>query len=389
MKYYIIAGEASGDLHGSNLIKAIRQIDPDANIRAWGGDMMHNAGAELVKHYRDLAFMGFWEVLRHLPTIMRNLRFCKTDIIQFAPDVLVLIDYPGFNLRIASFAQKAGLRVVYYISPQVWAWKESRVAQMHRDIDQLLLILPFEKDFFAKHGWTEGISFVGHPLLDVFDPAISNRQSIDMEAMERENKAETNNDQNEQHNLPIIAFLPGSREQEVRRMLPEMLQIVPHFEGRYRFVVAGAPALLPDVYDPLLANYTQSVSIVFGKTYQLLAQSSAAIVTSGTATLETALCGVPQVVCYKGNAISYQIAKRLVKVSYISLVNLILDAPALTELVQNQLKPDNLRKALENILPKGENHDKTLQHYADLRQKLGGKGASVKAAAIIVKTAKN
>lgn len=326
MKYYIIAGEASGDLHGSHLIKALRQQDPKADIRCWGGDMMQAAGAQVVKHYRDLAFMGFIEVVKNLRTILRNLSFCKKDITAFRPDVIILIDYPGFNLRIAQWAKAQGLKVIYYISPQVWAWKENRVKIIKRCVDKMLVILPFEKDFYKK--WNYPVEYVGHPLVEVVN-----------EWQERHPHLQKSN---------IIALLPGSRKQEIFKKLPVMLEVSGFFPD-YEFVVAMAPGMEKSFYDDLLSGY-HNVKTVSGKTYSLLMQATAALVTSGTATLETALFGVPQVVCYKGSTISYEIAKRVIKIKYISLVNLIMDKPVVKELIQHDLTVQNVTTELQELL---------------------------------------
>lgn len=363
MKLYIIAGEASGDLHGSNLIKALLHQQPGIRCRVWGGDLMQAAGGELVKHYRDLAFMGFWEVLKNLRTILGNIRFCKADIQQFAPDALVLIDYPGFNLRIAKWARKQGIRVIYYISPQIWAWHSSRVQSIRRDVDRMIVILPFETDFYQKYGME--VQYVGHPLLD----------AIRMESIEKTDLAPGTQPS------PVIALLPGSRQQEIRRILPVMLAVAGSFPG-YRFIVAGAQSLPESFYGNMLAGHP-NVALVFGKTYEVLKSAEAALVKSGTSTLETALIGTPQVVCYSGNPISYAIAKRLVNVRYISLVNLILDRPLVQELIQNDLNSDNLKKALGDIL-QPDRSEAIRQGYAELRQKLGDGGASGRAAGVIL-----
>lgn len=364
MKYYIIAGEASGDLHASNLIKGLKKLDPEFQSRGWGGDMMQAQGVELVKHYRELAFMGFVEVIANLRTILRNIAYCKKDIRQYRPDVLILVDYPGFNLRIAEFARKEGLRVIYYISPQIWAWKQSRVHQIKRDVDRMLCILPFEKDFYARFDFK--VDFTGHPLLDAI--AARSRTS----------------DWRRDHQLdekPVIALLPGSRKQEIATMLPLMLSVVPDFPG-HQFVIAAAPSIEPEFYSALIAG--KNVKMVFGKTYDLLENSEAALVTSGTATLETALFNVPQVVCYKGNKISYHIARKLVKVKYISLVNLIMDHPVVTELIQDDLNTNRIRSELADVISGGKGRANMLKQYADLKDKLGGPGASDRAAAIIM-----
>ncbi|UOE40662.1 lipid-A-disaccharide synthase [Chryseobacterium suipulveris] len=367
MKYYIIAGEASGDLHASNLMKSILKKDSSAEFRFWGGDLMTRVtGIQPVKHYRELAFMGFLEVAKNLKTILGNIRLCKEDIRNFQPDVLILVDYPGFNLRIAEFAKKLGIKVVYYISPQLWAWKEGRVEIIKKFVDEMLVILPFEKDFYSKHG--VDAHFVGHPLLD----AISDLPEMNVEKFKQENGL------NEKE---IIALLPGSREQEVSKMLEIMLSVRPKFED-YQFVIAGAPSLPKSFYEQYV---DENVHFVSNKTYDLLRCSKAALVTSGTATLETALLNVPEVVCYRGSRISYEIGKRLIKnIKYISLVNLIMDREIVTELIQNELNTKNLVEELGMIL-EGDKRLQILDNYSQLREKLGGKGASDKAAAIIVK----
>jgi lipid-A-disaccharide synthase len=374
MRYYIIAGEASGDLHGSNLIKELKKLDQEATIRCWGGDLMQAAGAELVKHYRDLAFMGFLEVVKNLGTILRNLKFCKEDILAFKPDTLILIDYPGFNLRIAEWAKEQGIRVIYYISPQVWAWKENRVKKMKLCIDKMLVILPFEKDYY-RNKWNWEVEYVGHPLVEVVEgrqSAIGNRQSLAGE----DNRESAGN-------KPIVALLPGSRKQEILKKLPIMLAVSKDFPN-LQFVVAKAPGQEDAFYDSLLQGYP-NVSSVSGQTYTLLLQSKAALVTSGTATLETALFGVPEVVCYKGSNISYQIAKRLIKVKYISLVNLIMDKLVVKELIQDELTPANLKQELNELLNNPERRQQLETDYAALKQLLSQGGhASAKAAASIV-----
>lgn len=361
MKLYIIAGEASGDLHGSNLIKALKRQQPDVICRVWGGDLMQAAGGVVVKHYRDLAFMGFWEVLKNLRTIVRNLRFCRQDILDFKPDAVVLIDYPGFNLRIAKWAKKQGIRVFYYISPQLWAWHSSRVHAVKRDVDKMLVILPFEVDFYKKYGLE--VEYVGHPLLDALESA-GVGQWAEGDAAER-----------------TIALLPGSRQQEVGRILPVMLSVMPYFPD-YRFVLAGASSLPAEFFEPFLKGHPE-VQVVRGDTYAMLRTARAALVKSGTSTLETALIGTPQVVCYAGNPVSFAIAKRVVNVPYISLVNLILNRPLVRELIQDDLNTANLRAALQAILE--EDNVATLQTgYATLRTLLGGGGASERAAHAIL-----
>jgi lipid-A-disaccharide synthase len=366
MKYYIIAGEASGDLHGANLIKALYKEDPQADIRCWGGDLMQKAGAKLVKHYRELAFMGFIEVVINLKTILNNIKICKADIASYQPDVIIFIDYPGFNMRIAKWAKPLGIKTHYYISPQIWAWKENRIKQIKRDVDKMYVILPFEKDFYEKkHHYP--VEFVGHPLID----AIHNRALNNTEQFKKENKLD---------NRPIIALLPGSRKQEIAKMLTEMLSIIDYFPD-YQFVIAGAPSQEFSFYKPYLT--TSQVHFIANKTYDLLAIAHAALVTSGTATLETALFKVPEVVLYKGSAISYQIAKRVVTLKYISLVNLIMDQEVVTELIQGDCNTKKIKKELEKIL--NPDYRKTLfKNYDILETKLGGMGASQKTAKLIV-----
>ncbi|MCK0130322.1 lipid-A-disaccharide synthase [Flavobacteriaceae bacterium F08102] len=366
MNYYIIAGEASGDLHASNLMKALKKKDAQATFRFWGGDLMQAEGGTCVKHYKELAFMGFMEVIANLRTIMRNIKFCKQDLISHQPDVLILVDYPGFNLRIAEFAKKNNIPVHYYISPQLWAWKENRIRKIKRDVDHMYVILPFEKDFYETiHAFP--VHFVGHPLLD----AINTRAQISEAEFKKTHKLS---------NKPIIALLPGSRKQEIKKMLSVMLTVVPKFP-QYQFIIAGAPSQEYSFYHTFIKN--TNVKFIANKTYDLLSVSYAALVTSGTATLETALFKVPEVVCYKGNPISYHIGKRLVKIKYISLVNLILDRPAVTELIQGQFTPKNLAKELEKIL-EGEERSAVFESYFELEQKLGGKGASDKTASLII-----
>ena len=377
MRYYIIAGEASGDLHGSNLMKELRKLDTSATIRFWGGDMMQQAGGELVKHYRELAFMGFLEVVMNLRTILRNLAFCKEDILQYKPDTLILIDYPGFNLRIAAWAKEQGIKVVYYISPQVWAWKENRVKKMKLCIDKMLVILPFEKDYY-RDKWNWEVEYVGHPLVEVVEER--KKSEVGSQKSEGGNQLEPQTNSN---NKPIIALLPGSRKQEILKKLPIMMEVSKSFPD-YQFVVAKAPGQEDSFYDDLLAGYP-NVSSVSGKTYHLLMQSTAALVTSGTATLETALFGVPEVVCYKGSNISYQIAKRLVNIKYISLVNLIMDKLVVTELIQNDLTTENLRRELQELLGNPARQQQLATDYKALKELLSKGGhASATAAKSIV-----
>jgi lipid-A-disaccharide synthase len=364
MRYYIIAGEASGDLHGSNLIKAIKAKDPHAVIQCWGGDLMEAAGGKLVKHYRTLAFMGFVEVLLNIRTILSNIKFCKKEIETFKPDVLICIDYPGFNLRIAKWAKSKGLKVVYFIAPQVWAWKENRVPAMRASIDRLLCILPFEKQYF-KDRWNWEVDYIGHPLMQVLESQNNLPHPLPQIAGEK-----------------IIALLPGSRKQEIIKKLPEMLSVVDAFPA-YHFAIAQAPGLDDDWFSSLVpAN--KNVHIVKGNTYALLHHSVAALVTSGTATLETALLGVPEIVCYKGNPITLALAKRFVKIKFIALVNLIMDKEVVKELIQEDLNKKNLVQELSLLL---EDENKKAQIKADyqlLKERLyTGQSATEVAAEII------
>ncbi|HJW16911.1 MAG TPA: lipid-A-disaccharide synthase [Flavisolibacter sp.] len=384
MKYYIIAGEASGDLHGSNLIKELIKLDEPANIRCWGGDLMEAAGAELVKHYRDLAFMGFIEVIRNLPTILNNLKFCKKDILDFKPDVVVLIDYPGFNLRIAKWAKENGFKVIYYISPQVWAWKESRTKMIKKVVDKMLVILPFEKEFFAR--WDYKVEYVGHPLAHLIDRFDRSNYTFITQSQSSTEKNDTKGIKTDDRDR--ILLLPGSRKQEILVKLPIMLGVTSYFPS-YRFIIAQAPGQPYELYKDLIASYP-NVEVAFpGQTYTLLSNAKAALVTSGTATLETALFGVPQVVCYKGSPVSYQIARRLLKIKYISLVNLIMDKLVVTELIQHDLTVENLKSELDAILHNKERISQIQKDYEDLKQLLmQGGDASQRAAQEIVEFVK-
>jgi lipid-A-disaccharide synthase len=366
MKYYIIAGEASGDLHGSNLMKSLYKEDTSANIRFWGGDLMQQVGGTLVRHYKELAFMGFAEVAMNLKTILNNIKYCKADIEKFNPDVIIFIDYPGFNMRIAKWAKQRGIKTHYYVAPQIWAWKENRINAVKRDFDKLFVILPFEKDFFeVKHHFP--VDFVGHPLID----AIHNRVKTDETSFRKNNNLDER---------PIIAILPGSRKQEISKMLSLMLSIVDDF-GDYQFVIAGAPSQDFHFYEQFLSN--KNVKYISNKTYDLLSIATAALVTSGTATLETALFKVPEVVCYKGSWASYQIAKRIITLKYISLVNLIMDEEVVTELIQDKCNRKNLKAELSKLL-ESNNRKVILEKYDDLEMKLGGIGASAKTAKLIL-----
>lgn len=371
MKYYIIAGEASGDLHGSNLMKALFEEDSKADIRFWGGDLMQAVGGTLVKHYKELAFMGFAEVIMNLSTILNNIKFCKADIANYNPDVIIFIDYPGFNMRIAKWAKERNIKTHYYISPQIWAWKENRINAIKRDFDKLYVILPFEKDFYEKkHHFP--VEFVGHPLID----AIHNHPKVDEASFRKDNNLDEK---------PIIALLPGSRKQEISKMLEQMLSVVDDFK-EYQFIIAGAPGQELSYYEQFLKK--KSVHLISNKTYDLLSVSHAALVTSGTATLETALHKVPEIVCYKGNWISYQIAKRIITLKYISLVNLIMDKEVVTELIQEECNKKRITEELNKLL-QPENRSRILEEYELLEQKLGGDGASKKVAHLIYESVKN
>ena len=367
MKYYIIAGEASGDLHGSNLMKALFKTDPKANIRFWGGDLMQNVGGTLVTHYKDRAFMGFTEVITNISKIFKFISACKKDITNFKPDVIIFIDNSGFNLRIAKWAKKKHYKTNYYISPQVWASRASRVKAIKRDIDQMFVILPFVKSFYNKYNYP--VHFVGHPLID----AIANRQQVDPFSFRAKNNLSSK---------PIIALLPGSRKQEITKMLSIMLSVIDDFSD-YQFVIAGAPSQDFNFYKTFIK--TSQVSFVTNKTYDLLSISTAALVTSGTATLETALFKVPQVVCYKGSQISYLIAKRIITLKYISLVNLIMDKEVVKELIQDNFTAKTLKKELNAILDNNKRTEMFIDYY-NLETALGGAGASKKTAELIYKS---
>lgn len=370
LKLYFIAGEASGDLHGSNLMKALRKQDPTIDFRFWGGDLMQKIAGKPVKHIKELAFMGFIEVLFNLRTILRNITICKEDILAYKPDALVLIDYPGFNLRIAAWAKAHNIKVYYYVSPQIWAWKQNRVHKIKRTVDHMFTILPFEKAFYQKFDFE--VEYVGHPLLDAIEQY---KEETFSEAIFRQQWG--------LGDQPIIAILPGSRKQEVSVKLPIMLQAVQEL-NQYQIVIAGAPSLDVSFYTPLIAN--RNVKIIHGATYDVLASSEAAVVTSGTATLETALLDIPEVVCYKASPISYAIAKRLVKIKFISLVNLIMDREVVRELIQHECNARQINEELKLLLKGGAKRDKVLADYEIMRQNLGGGGASEKVAQSLLKT---
>lgn len=367
MRYYIIAGEASGDLHASNLMAEIRKKDSKAEFRAWGGDRMKKQGATLVKHYRHTAFMGFVEVVVNLRKVLGNIAECKKDLLAYHPDVLILVDYPGFNLRIAKFARKNHLKVCYYISPQVWAWKRHRVHAIKKNVDRMLVILPFEEPFYKEYG--VNVAFVGHPLLD---------ELAKLEPTSRHGFVRRNNLSEKRE---IIALLPGSRKQEVERMLGTMLKVIPHFP-QYQFVIAGVSSIDKNVYLRRIGDI--DVHLVENQTYELLQNASAALVTSGTATLETALLSVPEVVCYKANGLSYRIAKSMVKVRFISLVNLIMDREVVKELIQSDFNEENLTRELESLLTNPKRQKQMLEDLDVLKERLGNSGASEKAADVIL-----
>jgi len=364
MKYYLIAGEASGDLQASYLIKELAKADSESDFRCFGGDLMEAQGATIVKHYKELAFMGVEDVIMNIRTIFRNIAFCKEDIKAYNPDVIILVDYPGFNLKIAKWAKENGIKVFYYISPKIWAWNQKRVHKIKKIVDKMFVILPFEEEFYGKFNYP--VDFVGHPLLDVID----DKPAIDFE------------DFCAAHNLPnkpIIALLPGSRKQEISAMLALMLTVVDHFPN-YQFIIAGAPSQPLDFYKQFI---NKDVAIIENKTYDLLQHATSALVVSGTATLEASLFKVPQVVCYKTGWLFYRLAKMVVKIKYISLVNLIVDKKIVTELIQDQLNTNNLIDELSKVTY-SPGRDHLLKEYEDLHIKLGGKGASERAAKLIV-----
>ncbi|MEO8588251.1 MAG: lipid-A-disaccharide synthase [Flavobacteriales bacterium] len=388
-RIYIIAGEASGDLHGGNLIRELFSVaqrsgksavgerpvnselaggptsDSPLQIRAWGGDRMQAAGADVVKHYRDLAFMGFTQVIMNLRTILRNIELCKKDIAEFKPDAVILIDYPGFNLRIAEWAHEQGIAVHYYISPQVWAWKKGRVHTIKKVVKHMYVILPFEREWYAQYGMD--VDFVGHPLLD----AIEQEGRNPMSPLPGDD------------GRPVIALLPGSRRQEIARMLPLMVRVVPHFPA-YRFVVAAAPSVPDEVYAEALGD--KGITLAKDRTYDVLRSAHAALVTSGTATLETALFGVPEAVCYSGGAVNVWLAKRLVNVKFISLVNLIMGREVVRELIQGDLNEANLRKEIARLVVEGPYRSGMIADLTSLRTLLGGPGASEKVATAVWKS---
>lgn len=371
MRYYIIAGEASGDLHASNLVAEIKKKDKKAEFRGCGGDLMKAQGVDLLKHYRTMAFMGFVEVAVNLRKVLDNIAQCKKDIVEYQPDALILVDYPGFNLRIADFAHEKGFKVLYYISPQVWAWKRRRVKKIKKSVDRMIVIFPFEEAFYKEYG--VDVTYVGNPLLDELSKSGTPNRSIFLRRNSLGEKRE------------IIALLPGSRTQEVKRILPVMLKVVPHFPD-YQFVIGGVSSLDKSLYKKIIGN--TDVFLIENQTYELLQNSSAAVVTSGTVTLETALFTVPEVVCYKATGFSYLLAKWMIKVKFISLVNLVMDKEVVKELIQSDLTEKNIVTELERLLHDGKRQRQILEDYDELRDRLGNAGASEKAAEIVVNAAR-
>lgn len=370
MKYYIIAGEASGDLHASNLIKGLKKADPQASFRGWGGDLMQNSSCNIVRHYKDTAIMGFLTVVKNLGKIKENIRLCCQDILKWQPDVIILVDYAGFNLRIAKFAKQHQLKVFYYISPKIWAWNTGRVKKIKKYVDRMFVIFPFEADFYRKYNFS--VLYAGNPLVDAIH--------------ERDFQQETFQQFIAANNLPdkpIIALLAGSRQQELKHVLPKMLSVIPDFP-EYQFVLAGAPSMTPTDYAPYIQG--KNIPVLYGQTYRLLCQSTAALVTSGTATLETAILNIPQVVCYSGEGgiFSYFLFKLFVKVKYISLVNLILNREAVKELLMQKLSTKNLRYELDRITRQWTAREKIYADYEEINRKLGTPGASDRFARLMI-----
>jgi len=371
MKYYVIAGEASGDLHGSNLLHELKQADEKAQFRCWGGDLMQAQGGVLVKHFRDLAFMGLYDVLMNIRTISKNIDLCKKDIIEYQPDAVILVDYPGFNLRIAEFAKNNGFKVFYYISPKIWAWKKSRAYKIKKFIDRMFVIFPFEIDFYKQYDYE--VEYVGNPLLDEIDKKIP--QLLSFDELVQKNKLT---------NQPIIALVAGSRKQEIRHLLPEMLSLCEHFPD-YQFIITGAPSIEPEFYETFLKN--SNAKVIYNQTYEIIKVATAALVTSGTATLETALLGTPEVVCYKTGALTFRIAKMIVKVKFFSLPNIIADHEIVKELLQFNLS-EEMKKELSKILFEPTHKAKMLENFRILRQTMGNAGASKRSAERIVQLTK-
>jgi lipid-A-disaccharide synthase len=370
MKYYLIAGEASGDLHGSNLIKNIQKEDTEAEFRFWGGEQMAKFAGEPVKHYEEMAFMGFVKVLTNIRTIKRNINECRADVLRWKPDVLILIDFAGFNLQIASFAKANNITVYYYISPKIWAWKTNRVHKIKRYVDKMYTILPFETAFYKQYGFD--VNYVGNPVVD----------AVDLREYQQESFGEFTND-NALSEKPILAALPGSRKQEIKLMLPKMLKMQEYFP-EYQVVVAGAPGLPHSFYEHFFKDTT--VPIIYDKTYRLLQQSTAAMVTSGTATLETALLSVPQIVCYSTNVgtFLYKLGRKILKVKWISLVNLILKREAVKEKIQDTFTIDHLRNELNLLVNNSAYRQSVLDSYTELKTIIGNSGASERAAKYMV-----
>ncbi len=362
MKLYIIAGEASGDLIGAQLVQALLKINPTLEIQAWGGELMENAGAEIRKNYSELAFMGFSEVVKNLPAIFKNFEFCKKDILAFNPDIIVFIDYPGFNLRMARWAKQKKIKNYYYVSPQVWAWNTKRVHEIKKNVNRLFCILPFEKDFYKKYDFE--VDYVGHPLIDIIDDYKKQHASIQPRLSVK----------------PIIAVLAGSRKQEIEKILPVMLSVAADFPD-YDFIVAAVAHQPAELYANILEQYSsENIKILSNDTYNILSQATAALVKSGTSTLETALFNVPEVVCYKSSNFSYQIGKRVVRVPYISLVNLVAGKKIVEELIQNNFTPRTLTVALREAI---KNSKKIKEDYIEMRAALGGGGASKRVAVMV------
>jgi len=370
LKYYITAGEASGDLHASNLMKALKNFDNYAEFRFIGGDLMKEQGGTLVRHFKDTAYMGFLDVFMHLPAILKNIKFVKKDILDYKPDVIILVDYPGFNLRIAEFAHNAGLKVYYYISPKIWAWKQSRVHKIKVFVDKMFIIFPFEKDFYKKYDYE--VEYVGNPILDAIDT-----EKKDIYGFKKKYNL---------NDKKIIALLPGSRKREIQHNFPVMLKVAEQFPD-YQFVVAAAPSLEKEIFFKYIKD--KDVKLIYNNTYEILKYSEAALVTSGTATLETAVLNIPELVCYKGDNLSYHIAKHLVKVDYISLVNLVMHNEIIKEFIQYDMTVENITEELKLIIEDNVYRNTMLLNFAKLREILGGKGASDRTAEIIVKSINN
>lgn len=364
MKYYLIAGEASGDLQAAYLVKELALADSNADFRCFGGELMEQQGATLVKHYKELAFMGVEAVIMNIRTIFENITFCKEDIKKYNPDVLILVDYPGFNMKIAKWAKENNIKVYYYISPKIWAWNQKRGHKIKEIVDKMFVILPFEEEFYKKFNYL--VDFVGHPLLD----SIADRKTVEFETFCKTHHL---------NNKPIIALLPGSRKQEISSMLSLMLTVVDRFP-EYQFIIAGAPSQSLSFYQQFIKT---DITLIENKTYDLLQHATAALVVSGTATLETALFKVPQVICYKTGWLFYNLAKLVIKVKYISLVNLIMDKEIVKELIQSELNTYNLTKELSKVIT-SETRQTMLHNYEELHKKLGGIGASKRAAKLIV-----